>query len=336
MDKDEALYYKLEEFLDGKLPEKEREELQNRIATDEQVAEQLALVRLERELAGLMADDELEARMQQWSGETETRRQEEENGLGREDDKRRTGGRRVAGLLIVVVSLVVGYWLFNPGAPEPPAEPPAGEENTGELPQRESAPPPPVSDTPGKESEPSGQQQPERQTPSRPSSPNPSPPIAAEKPARQDNRAQQLAMAIAASTSPIEDIGTRSTPEPGGEEPPLEKGFRLLAEGKLDEARQTLESIPPEPRGRYLNARQYLAYTCFEQKDYKAAIPIFEELIEIGYVDEDKMKWYLALSYLSEGRPDKGLPMAREVAGNEREKEAQQAAKALLEALEEE
>ncbi|MCO6490750.1 MAG: hypothetical protein J5I98_20200 [Phaeodactylibacter sp.] len=332
MDKDEALYYQLEDYLDGKLPEKEREKLQSRIATDEQVAEQLALVRLERELAGLMADDELEAKMQQWAEEAETRRKEEENGLGQEGKKERLGLRWLAGLSIVAAALVAGYWLFSPDTPAPPKRP-SGEERAGEAPRQESAPPP-VSDTPEEKTEPSRQQQPERQNPLRPSSSTQSPPVASERPTRTE-MAQQLALALAETTSPIEHTGARNAERRSAdkEESPLDKGFRQMGENNLTEARQTLEAIPPEPRGVYRNARQYLAYIYFEQGDYNAAIPIFKELISISYADAGKMKWYLALAYLSTGDTGKGLPLAREVAASDKEKKAQEAAVKLLEDL---
>ena len=116
MDK-EALYYKLEDYLDGKLSEKERGELQTRIATDEQVAEHLALVRMERELAGLMADDELEAKMQQWAGEDDTRRRKEENRLGQDGLNGPSSKRWWLGLLFAILVLVIGYRLLSPPGP---------------------------------------------------------------------------------------------------------------------------------------------------------------------------------------------------------------------------
>ncbi|MCB0554905.1 MAG: hypothetical protein KDD02_15240 [Phaeodactylibacter sp.] len=333
MDK-EALYYKLEDYLDGKLSEKERGELQTRIATDEQVAEHLALVRMERELAGLMADDELEAKMQQWAGEADTRRRKEENRLGQDGLNGPSSKRWWLGLLFAILVLVIGYRLLSPPGP-------TEGEHVEEAAPLEEEPLLPAVEVPAEKPAAPSRQQPQQPVPGEkatpPPSPSQSPPVAAEKPAQPD-RAQQLALAIAASTSPIRNMGTRSNGNPAAEaeEPPLEKGFRLMSEGQLAEARQTLESIPPEPRGLYLNARQYLAYIYFEQKDYETAIPVFEELTRIGYTDKDKMKWYLALAYLSAGQPAEGLPLVREVAQNEKEEAFQKAAKGLLVALDKE
>ena len=53
MDK-EALYYMLEDYLDGRLSEKESATIRQLIANDEAVAEQFKLVKLEREMASVI------------------------------------------------------------------------------------------------------------------------------------------------------------------------------------------------------------------------------------------------------------------------------------------
>lgn len=321
-DKGEALYYQLEDYLDGKLTEEQRRDLQARIAAEEEVAEQLALVRLERELARLMDEDEMDAKIKQWAG-----KREEENGAppaGR-------GGvnRWLWGGVIFVCLLAVGYWLFV-------YEPPPGGQGQEQIGVDQHNEPSSPEEKQGGETTTSGQ---ERQltdtvpgTAPPPTDPQKNPPVA-EKPTRQEKgKAEQLALALAKTTSPIGHTGARSAGRRSAdeEESPLDKGFRLMGENNLEEARKTLEAIPPEPRGIYLNARQYLAYVYFEQGDYQAAIPVFEDLIRIPYADAGKMKWYLALAYLSTGDTGKGLPLAREVAANGNEKEAQEAAVKLL------
>lgn len=328
-DKYEALYYQLEDYLDGKLPEKESKALQARIAAEEEVAEQLALVRLERELARLMDEDEMEAKMKQWAGKPK-----EENGA---PPAGRGGGNRwLWGGVILACLLAVGYWFFMP-EPPPGGQ---GQEQIGADQPNEPSSPDEGTLSPdaqqGGETTTSGQ---ERQltdtvpgTAPPPTAPEKKPPVA-ETPTRQEkDKAQQLALALAKTTSPIEHTGARNADRRSAdeEESPLDKGFRLMGENNLKGARETLEAIPPEPRGVYLNARQYLAYVYFEQGDYQAAIPVFEDLIRIPYADAGKMKWYLALAYLSTGNTGKGLPLAREVAANDREKKAQEAAVKLL------
>lgn len=331
-DKYEALYYQLEDYLDGKLPEKESKALQARIAAEEEVAEQLALVRLERELARLMDEDEMEAKIKQWAGKREDPQQEKENGA---PPAGRGGGNRwLWGGVVFVCLLAVGYWLI---VPELQSEN-QGQEQIGVEPSPEDEGTLSPDAEQGGETTTSGEERQLTDTVPRtvPPSPAPQGPPVAEKPTLQQKKiAQQLALALAETTSPIEHTGARSAGRRSAdeEESPLDKGFRLMGENNLTEARETLEAIPPKPRGVYRNARQYLAYIYFEQGDYNAAIPIFKELISIQYADTGKMKWYLALSYLSTGQLEAGLPLAREVAASDKEKKAQEAAIKLLKDL---
>lgn len=337
MDKDEALYYKLEDYLDGKLPEKERKEIENRIATDEQVAEQLALVRLERELAGLMVDDELEDKMERWSKEAEAQRMEEGNGLNTNENNSpenyKKRNNRLPGLLLVLLALAFVLWLLPPLFTSDTLP----HEQTEEPGREGSTPIPPTTESTTKETAPTQPESPAYQDATEDASPSPPTPPVAEDGSAEENQAQQLALAMAASIFPIEDMSIRSITKEGNEgESPLEKGYRLMGEGKLKEAQQALESISDENRGLYLNARQYLAYVYFEQKNYEAAIPVFEELIRIGYVDTEKMKWLLALSYLSAGKEEaKGLALLKEVAENDGQNEFSQMAKDFLSSLKE-
>ena len=330
MDKEE-LYYKLEDYLDGKLSETEQEALQKQIATDEEAAEQLALLRLERELANLMTDDKIDAKMQQWSKEKAVRRQSERN--GQEISKRENGKGHVywrsvvLGLLFFTLAVVGGYWLL---LYSPPIQAPETiNEQESEQSTSEGKALRPIEDEPPSRQEPAQINPAEKETP-----PSQKAPPIAEKQNTKRAAIQQLALAAAAATSPIGDMKFRGKNDQRNEEESiLGKGYRLMGEGKLDEARQVLSEIPEAEKSLHQNAQQYIAYIHFEQKDYEATIPILENLIGIGYADKEKMKWLLALSYLAIGNETQGLELTKAIAESDRKSSFQKAAATLLQEL---
>jgi hypothetical protein len=310
------IYGLLEDYLDGKLSEADRQKVETRIASEEEVAAQLEMLRLERELGSLLLEDKLQAKMDSWAAEKTAHRQATGNGQGEPGEAEKQRDRRWWIPMLLVLFIGLAYWYLSP---EPPSDNKVPPGQTGLDP----APMDTVTNQPAVVPEGSGQQGLEEiapDAPDRTASPDrnqpqgktTSPPIAEQD--TDEDYAQPLAMALA-DTRPVTDIdfGTKSVNSTEGETA-FEKGYRLMGEGMLEEALPVLQSIPEEEKGLYLNARQYVAYILFEQKNYTEAKPILEELLDIGYAEESKMQWLLALSYLATNEQQRGLELIERLA----------------------
>jgi tetratricopeptide (TPR) repeat protein len=158
------------------------------------------------------------------------------------------------------------------------------------------------------------------------------PPIAnAQETASPAAEMQQLALAVATNTSPTGGLNIVRKGEQANESP-LAKGYRLMGEGKLDEAESVLLTVPEAQERRYLNAQQYLAFIYFEKGEYEKVIPILENLTQQPYSQQAEMEWYLALSYLATENP-KGLDALKQVATESASSEIQEKAQQLLDEI---
>lgn len=334
MDK-EALYHKLKDYLDGKLSEEEHRDLKTRINTDEAIAEQLALVRLEKELADLMLDDELDTKMAEWSKEEQLPPSEKDKPKEPANKNKPSRGWWL-GILAVLSVVVITYWLLRPGQIPPSLTPATNTAPPTSIDETVSDENPTLPDQVDDQKQ-EDVQEIESTSPQQPienkriSTPKDSRPVAEQTPS-ENNPIQQLAMNTAAQTSPIGSLGISRAAEQT-DESSFQKGYRLMGEGKLEEAQQVLETISDENRALYLNAQQYLAYVYFEQANYQAVIPIFESLIAVPYANKEQMEWLLALAYLATGEESKGLALAEAVAKSEKESPITKVAKSFLEEI---
>lgn len=332
MPKEEELNEQLEAYLSGNLSAEEAEEVRRRIAGEEEVAEAIALLRLERELAAVMVDDALEEKMREWEAEGAA---DSPAPAAAPPDSSPSGEDRYTGwlwlLLLLLIAMLVAWalWGGTPGSETPPSERPTTEEN---LSDRSTSP----EKAPASEPAPAAPAR-EGIDPERPAAPTTAqPPVVAERPAvpERDNSSRQLALAAIAVADPFAGQTLRGTDaEPPMDEPPIITARRLIGEEEYTRAREVLEAIPVAQSGEYFNARQFLAYLDVLEGNYVAAIPKFSELIEMGYLDADKMRRYLALCYLATGEESRGLKLMRTVAESARDAEQKRAAQAFLERL---
>ncbi|PHN02233.1 hypothetical protein [Flavilitoribacter nigricans] len=344
MDK-ESIYYQLEDYLDDKLPAAEKEALRQRINTEDEVAEQLALLRLERELAAVMIDDELDAKMEAWASEPDLREPANENNTPPEsvqdDEPKPNASRRWLSVLLVLAGIGVVFYLLMPSAPLPSEDPGTSDIN-GEILPSDPRDGSTETEVPGIQPVDEAEQPTSTEPMSTPSVTPPvdSEPKSTKKPdrpvAENDNtptdRLQQLALAQAEIVSPINNTRTsRSSGDPDPDESLISKGSRLMDNGDLPGAVEIFKSIPPEQQGEYRNAQQYLGFIYFEQDSFTQAIPLFRELIEKGYYDMDKMRWYLALAELATGVTSDLGPID-ELATNSGDRDVRKAAAQFLEA----
>lgn len=283
MSKDE-LYEQLEAYLDGKLPAQEVAQLRIRIATEEEVAEQLAMLRLERELAGLMMDQELEGLMEDWQTETS---------LPKSVEKASIIAQYRLWLIILIVFASLGFvlmvlypfpWYSLEDTPALPAQ------------DRQEQPSPPT-------------QRPIEKKKSLPPTKLPPPPIAKALP----SRAQTIAIAKANQLAPLRDLGLqgefRGPAEDTASLSNFERGYAYLTIGRLKEAATTLAQITTESEA-FESAQFYLALVHIETQAYDKAIPVLEALLrDASIIEQERLEWYLALAYCTTGQLAAGQKM---------------------------
>lgn len=127
MDANERLFYKIEDFLDGKLPPGEAAAFEREIAADPSLAEQVKLHRFERQGMEYLVEKELIRKLKEW----ETHPPEEK------PPKKNNGLKWGLGLLAAVVA--AAFFFLYPG-PDPDSRAPADEEEQEEQPSRPEGP----------------------------------------------------------------------------------------------------------------------------------------------------------------------------------------------------
>ncbi|MEQ8702318.1 MAG: hypothetical protein RIC19_00295 [Phaeodactylibacter sp.] len=324
-----TLHEKLDAYLKGSLDAAEQAEIRQLVDSDKDVADQLELVRLEQELAEVMVDEKLDEMMKAWN-------EEDSSPSAKSDSSPKPNAGNIPGkwtiwglVIIIFAGLLVWSWpsdeeseALNAVTETPSSVPQLNEtETSGDTPKKAESLQPPSQETepvPG-----TSEKEPEA-----------TPPIAnAQEAASPAVEMQQLALAVATNTSPTGGLNIVRKGEQANESP-LAKGYRLMGEGKLDEAESVLLTVPEAQERRYLNAQQYLAFIYFEKGEYEKAIPILEDLTQQPYSQQAEMEWYLALAYLVTENP-KGLDALKQVAAQSASTEIQEKAQQLLDKINE-
>lgn len=322
-----TLHEKLDAYLKGSLNAAEQAEVRQLIDSDKEVAEHLELVRLEQELAEVMVNEKLEEMMKAWNEEASS-----PSAISDSSPRPHAGnfpGKWTIGGLVIIVfaGLLIWSWpsdeereAFDVVTETPSSSPQSDETGpSGSASNKAESLQPPSQETmpaPG-----SAEQEPEA-----------SPPIANTKETTSPSaEMQQLALAVANTTSPIAGLkivkrGAQTNKSP------LAKGYRLMGEGKLDEAEPALLTVPESQNRQYLNAQQYLAFIYFEKGKYEQVIPILENLTQQPYSQQAEMEWYLALSYLATENA-KGLDALKQVATQSASADIRQKAQQLLDEI---
>lgn len=321
-----ALYEKLDAYLKGSLNTAEQAEVRHLIDSDKSVAEQLELVRLEQALAEVMVDEKLEEMMKSWNEESSS-----PSPISDTAPKPKAGsfpGKWVMWGSVLIICAGLVYWSWPPSH-ETGASDVVNEEPPSSV-KSENTEPTIDANTEAATSEPATQETKKTPAPAKKESKTP-PPIASAKEPQPSTAMQQLALAVATNTSPTGGLNIVRKGEQANESP-LAKGYRLMGEGKLDEAESALLTVPETQERRYLNAQQYLAFIYFEKGEYEKVIPILEDLTQQPYSQQAEMEWYLALSYLATENP-KGLEALKQVATESASPEIQKEAQQILDEI---
>lgn len=97
----------------------------------------------------------------------------------------------------------------------------------------------------------------------------------------------------------------------------LKKGKTAFFAADYKTAKQLLQTIPQASASAYYEAKLFLAYIAFQEKNYPQAIGKFSELIEQdfdqlpnNYRDANKLRWNRLLAYIGNGEENTALAKA--------------------------
>jgi anti-sigma factor RsiW len=265
MDEQEKLFFKIEDYLQGKLPPAEAQEFEKDIAADPELAAAVKKHRFEQQGLEYLLEQELREKMQAWKAE--------DSGASRPPRPRRPWW-----LLGLFALLAAGLFIYLKKKPEPSLlTPPAIEETptgTSETPADEApaAPAGPVAEVPSSSTKPEA----------------PAPRTAAPP----DARAEQI---LAFHELPEHYQGQVRSATPPPSPTALDAALKAYEAGRYAEAIQLLRSGEMSDDGRELLAHAYL-----KQGEYAQAARLFREMAQAGYSApvQDRMEWNLLLSLL--------------------------------------
>jgi len=283
------LYEKIEDYLQGRLPDADRRAFEVRMETDEELADEVALHREAMEASG---DHE----MIDFRAQLDAIAEEIESEQGPSDDGNASSWNWQKGLLglLVIAVLTATVWL---AVPDPPVEavenempPPSMQEDRAPPTEKTTAPA-----FPGEE--PSAPAIDRDRT--LPIDSDPPPPIA-KVPEEEAN--PYLAMAVELyRPATFDNVRQASEEEQVGV---VAKAKEAYQKGAFQEAIDLLSSVETDTPN-YLEAKKVLGHAYFRNEDYAAAGRAFQEVIDSGYpAFAEEVAWERLLGYLALGETE--------------------------------
>lgn len=272
MKNDEHTFYKIEDYLMGKLPPAEVDAFEQEIAADPELAETVEIQRIEREGLLYMMGEDLRAKLKQWETSPPPPFGEPEP----QPSKRRwwLGGLAVA---FIGVALVVWQLTGSVGPTEVPAQPP--KEHTS-PPAQQTETPSPVAN--------------EETTPS-----------TKQPQADRYDRAQLATLSTAeyGNKLPSHIFPDNVKSDGTAAESPLSPAVATLSQPKPDFKKAIGELLKISPQAypnEYGKAQEMLAHVYFNDRQFPKAAAIFQKMIDKGLspAEKDQTEWYLLLSLL--------------------------------------
>ncbi|MEN0002755.1 MAG: hypothetical protein AAF798_01380 [Bacteroidota bacterium] len=320
MDKDDKRFLLIDNYLNGKLSSEEEAEVEAQLKHDEELSEIYALLRLEREMADVLLENAIEAKMKAWKTE--------QTGI-KEPVELPKKKRKINWLPFVIVGLVVvlAGVFYTPTFLEEPADSPSsiGPQSS----------PRPVVEPPGAEQTPKADDPKEASEAPTTKESIPSKKPTASKEAEkiiddQASQLRQLAMAQLEELSDRMNRAGRTTKRPVKGATLLERGEFYFQANQLDSAKLVLETISEEVDD-YLGAQELLVYTYIKTKDFNSAIPILVNLLELEPIDEEQLRLCLGLAYVANSQEKAGFDILETLSSSGRDAKVKEVASAFLE-----
>jgi tetratricopeptide (TPR) repeat protein len=280
MKNDELLFFKIEDYLSGKLPPQEAAAFEREIAADPDLAETVEMHRFEREGLDFMLAEDLRAKLREWEKSPPP--------LAEDVSSPRQGNQKTWWLLLLAVALLSAtVFLFlreknQGGLVVPMPEAPLPADTTRQNPTSPANNSLPVAQSKGEDAG-------EKRTVPRPES----------TPYRQD----LIAMASSLYELPPDFYPDNLRSAAGDKESPLTPAAEALRLAKPDykKAIAILRKITPAQHPAwYAKAQEMLGHAYFGNGQYEEAAAIFINMSQqdLPAAERDQAEWYLLLSLL--------------------------------------
>ena len=276
MEPNEDLFFKIEDYLKGKLSREEAIKMEREMAGDPNLAELVEKQRLENEGLEYLVEEELLTKIQEWEADS----------AGQKNSGRGNRNFLLSILLGVLILCIVGFLLIPKGkdtipedqnpAPEAPLELQPEQIEKEEPPTRENQEPP--EDRP-----------------------------VAEKQENQNASPKYLAV-FSANYEVPEHLKTYSrTVEEQNPETTLESGLKAFVDSDWSTVIEEFSRIDSlQSPSDFRIANEYLAHAYLQARQFAKATGIFESMVPVSDGSAlDRTEWYLMLSLLPDHRRHK-------------------------------
>ena len=271
----EERYNEIQDFLDGNFTDAKSAEFQKAISRDEQLASDVAFVRLEREMQDALLDDAFSAQMKEW--------QKEKDGLpeipmANLPNKKNSGNRYW--LLILLPLLLAGaWWLLKPAPTGNGGNDMPNENQTEAVDPLEKKDP--LSPTPESNNTPVKRNQ--------------NKPTSQERPIAKSDPSESELSAMIDKHDPKMDYISHGVR--GGSEKLLSEAESAWKADRYDDAIAIYKEVASEKSERGIESAMNIGLLYFNQDKYTEAVPYFERMSENVY--SDVAQYYIALCHVA-------------------------------------
>ncbi len=275
MNFDNQLFYKIEDYLKGKLPIEEVTAFEKEIAADPSLAEMVDMHRFEKEGMEYLVEQDLRQKIKDWETNPTI--------------KRRINLKIIISVAAGILILVFAVWFFFFKTPEkreivnedPPTEKESIDQN--ETPKKEEEEKPKLR----KDIAETGKEKNELSTPK----------------TDQIERSQNKLLALAENNYVLPDnlsSGLRS----GNSENPeniLSAGLKAFADDQMEKAILEFNKIDKEKNpAEYELAQEYLAHAYFKSRQFDKSAQLFKAIADDSSFNKGEPEWYLLLSLIGD------------------------------------
>lgn len=286
MDREEELFYRIENYLRDKMSEEDRNAFEAEMAADPQLAEAVDLQRFEQTSLEVLLEEDLTAKMAKWGQETAPPAKQAKSHFPR------------LWILLIAGAMLVGlYFLWKSTS---------GPENDSLMEEQEKAIPPATEDLPPAKVELDttraiATQETEEQPPVTKKNVVPDPPP---QERQRGLSSQALALALYEERTPshLQSSSTmRSGSTDQNDTSALIRGIELFEQALYQEAINTLEQIDSvQEEQTFRAAAEYLAHAYFQAKDFEKAAVFFRNIRDNStIIVRERAEGYLMLSLLA-------------------------------------